>query len=142
MIPALSFACDCDAGPLYKGFPLNEDTGYAAKEFDTYAPTPGLNWEESSDFWFMDAYQKGWVIKSSPKNPKTGAIILFRKKYNIGVGIVREVTGKGIIFEAFNDHHKLTSYAANFDSLVPTFQFLGYIWPEKEQLTTQQTLIL
>ena len=142
MIPALSFACDCSSGPLYKGFPLNEDTGYFAREFDKYAPMPGLDWEEISDFWFMNAYQKGWVVKSSPQSVRPGAIILFSKKYHIWVGIVREVTSNGIRFEAFNDQNKITSYEANFDSLVPKFQFFGYIWPEKQQTNAQQKLII
>jgi len=142
MVPVLSFACDCSSGPLYKGFALNEDTGYFAREFDKYAPNPGLNWEEASDFWFMNAYQKGWIIKSSPQSARPGALILFTKKYHIGVGIVREVTANEIHFEAFNDHNKMTSYEANFDSLIPSFQFFGYIWPEKEQLTTKQRLII
>lgn len=142
MNPALSFACDCGSGPLYKGFPLNEDTGYFAREFDKYAPAPGLDWEGSSEAWLINAYQKGWVIKSSPQSARPGAIILFTKKYSIWVGIVREVTSNGIRFEAFNDQNKITSYEANFDSLVPSFQFFGYIWPEKQQSNTEQRVII
>jgi hypothetical protein len=136
MIPAPSFACDCIAGPLYKGFSLNEDTGHFAREFDKYAPAPGLDWEGSPDTWLGNAYQKGWISKSSPKSARPGAIILFMKKYSMWVGIVREVTANGVRFEAFNDQNKVTSYEASFDSLVPNFQFLGYIWPEKQQSKT------
>lgn len=142
MIPALSFACDCNSGPLYKGFSLNEDTGYFAREFDKYAPAPGLDWDETSDFWLINADQKGWVIKSSPQSAKPGAIILFTKKYSTGVGIVREVTSTGIRFEAFNDQSKVTSYEATFDSLVPSLHFYGYIWPEKQPFNAEQKLII
>lgn len=142
MIPTLSFACDCSSGPLYKGFPLNEDTGYFAREFDKYVPAPGLDWEGTSLEWYMNASQKGWIIKSSPQSVRPGAIILFMKKYSIWVGIVREVTPNGILFEAFNDQNKITSYEASFDSLVPNFQFIGYIWPEKKQDTTRKRLVL
>lgn len=142
MIPTFSFACDDSTGPLYKGFPLNEDTGHFAREFDKYASAPGLDWTEEADFWFMDAYHKGWVIQSVPQQARPGALILFARKYSIGVGIVRQVTATGISFEAFNEQNKITSYEANFNSLVAKFQFYGYIWPEKQQLLTKQQLII
>ena len=73
---------------------------YALREFDKVAPTPGVNWfvEDAQD-WLARAQRDGWVVKSKPAEAVNGAIIVGYNEGLAWVGVAREVTDQGLIFE-------------------------------------------
>jgi rhodanese-related sulfurtransferase len=136
-----AFACaSCSgAGPQYKGHSLADASGYFAKEFDKLAPEPGMGWDNEPNIWFPSAFEKGWVVKTSPKDAKSGALVLgFDQSHNIWVGIVREVNDGKIIFETLDDKGKVVRNDADAEVLKKTFNFIGYIWPERVKDNVQQ----
>lgn len=138
-IPAAAFAdCGCTSGNSYKGFPLADDTGYFAREFDKTAPAPGIDWTGGAEVWLGSAGEKGWVVKMSPQAATPGALILgFDQDSHVWVGIVREVTADTIRFET-KDKGKIISHNADAGTIKSEFRLLGYIWPQRAGYTVQQ----
>jgi hypothetical protein len=137
-LPSTLFAAcgGCTSGALYKGFELREDTGYFAREFDKFAPAPGINWSGQADEWLGGAFQNGWIVKTSPASAKTGAIIVGVNQPNVfWIGIVREVTSTSVIFDAFGSDKKLIQKTVDFEILSPSL--IGYIWPERQEDAAQ-----
>jgi len=127
-----SLACDCDDGPLYKSFPLSQDTGYFAKEFDKNIIPLGIDWTGDSNSWISNARLKEWVIKTSPEQAKIGALIIGHQyPTGVWVGIVRNVSDSTVSYEAFNDKNKPVLIVKDFNSLKSSL--LGYIFPEKQK---------
>lgn len=127
-------ACEsCKTGPLYKGFSLQDDTGYFAQEFDRFAPAPGIDWDGNAELWFANAYEKGWAVKSSPWSAKVGSLVMgFDQRHNVWLGIVRAVdqNAKVITFATW-DKGKSVLHTATAGALQKDYQFIGYIWPER-----------
>lgn len=128
------FACDscAEEGPQYKNHSLEQAPGYFAREFDKFAPKPGMDWDGEPNTWLGSAYQKGWVVKTSPEAGKAGALILgFDSSHVVWVGIVREMNGTTIRFDHFDDKGKIHQVTTTTDSIAKQFNLLGYIWAEK-----------
>lgn len=88
--------------------------------------------ECSVDVWFPTAYDKGWVVKTSPKDARPGALVLgFDKSHDVWVGIVRSVSEGRISFETLDGKGGVVQNNADPDSIKRDFGLIGYIWPEK-----------
>jgi hypothetical protein len=118
---------------LYKGLPVTQPSGYFAKEFDKAAPSPGYDWGECLvDIWLSAASDKGWVVKTSPKDAKPGALILgFDQTHKVWVGIVRTASDGKIDFETLDDKGKVVQNNADPETIKRDFGLIGYIWPER-----------
>jgi len=117
---------------LYKGLPVTQPSGYFAKEFDKIVPSPGMDWGECLvDIWFASAYEKGWVVKTSPKDAKPGALLLgFDQAHNVWVGIVRAANDGKISFETLDGKGKVVQSNTDIETIKHDFGLIGYIWPE------------
>jgi rhodanese-related sulfurtransferase len=137
-----AFACaSCSGGgPQYKGHSLADAPGYFAREFDKVAPAPGMDWEdEVLSIWFPGAFERGWVVKTSPKDAIPGALILgFDKSYNVWVGIVREVDAGKIVFETLDDKGEAVQNYADVSTMKQKVSLIGYIWPMRVKDNAQK----
>lgn len=108
---------------------------YALREFDKIAPVPGVNWfvEDAQD-WLARAQRDGWVIKRKPSEAIPGSIILGFHEGLAWVGIAREVTDKGLIFETvMGGDGTPARYWINFSDLAAAIHFKGCILPLRNQ---------
>lgn len=106
--------------------------GYAAKEFDKVAPSPGINWDGPTAKWPDQASKNGWIVKTSATDAKSGSIIIgSNEKNNVWIGIVREINDTGIRIETFDPQNRQMQKTINYDSLVSEYKLIGYIWPER-----------
>ena len=118
---------------MYKGLPANQPSGHFAKEFDQFAPSPGMDWGECQlAIWLAEAHVKGWVVKTSPKDAKPGALVLgLDKSNNAWVGIVRTIDDGKITFETLDAKGKAVQNNVDPETLQRDFGLIGYIWPER-----------
>jgi len=81
-------------GPYYKGFPGGYCTEYAARIFDQYAPSPGVNWRGNAQNWYTNASLAGWVVTNNPRDPRLsrGTIVVWSGGNWGHVAIVWSVT--------------------------------------------------
>ena len=104
---------------------------YALREFDKVAPAPGVNWfvEDAQD-WLSRAQRDGWIVKHKPSEAVNGSIILGYHDGLVWVGIAREVTDKGLIFETvMGGDGKPGRYWMKFSELSTSIHFKGCILP-------------
>lgn len=120
------------ADEWYKNFYSNGWFGtYALKEFDKIAPAPGVNWfvDDAQD-WLARAEREGWVVKRKPAEAINGAIILGYENNLVWVGVAREVTDKGLIFETvMGNDGKPARYWLEFPQVIQQVHFKGAILP-------------
>ena len=106
---------------------------YALREFDKIAPAPGVNWyvEDAQD-WLSRAQREGWVVKRKPSEATIGSIIVGYNEGLVWVGIAREVTEKGLVFETVTGgDSKPARYWMKFDDVLNLIHFQGCILPER-----------
>lgn len=106
---------------------------YALREFDKVAPTPGMNWfvEDAQD-WLARAQRDGWVVKSKPSEAVSGAIIVGYNEGLVWVGVAREVTDQGLIFETvMGSEGKPARYWMKFSEIDKLIHFKGSILPQR-----------
>lgn len=119
-------------GPLYKGYPMAQASGFFAKQFDKVAPKPGMDWDGEPNTWIAGAVTNGWVIKTSPQDAKPGALIFgFTQNKDVWVGIVQEVNGGEIKFDTLDTKGRVLHNSATPESIKAEFNLIGYIWPER-----------
>lgn len=120
------------ADDWYKSFYSNGWFGtYALREFDKVAPPPGVNWyvDDAQD-WLARAERDGWVVKRKPVEAIPGSIILGYENNLVWVGIAREVTNKGLIFETvMGGDGKPARYWLEFPQVMEQVHFKGAILP-------------
>lgn len=116
----------------YKNFYADGWFGtYALREFDKIAPAPGVNWfvDDAQD-WLSRAQREGWVVKYKPAEAMNGSIILGYHDGLVWVGVAREVTDKGLIFETvMGGDGKPARYWIKFTDIAATIHFQGCILP-------------
>jgi len=106
---------------------------YALREFDKEAPVPGVNWfvEDAQD-WLARAQREGWEIKYKPSEAVNGAIVLGYQEGLVWVGIAREVTDKGLIFETvMGGEGNPARYWMKFTDISSSIHFQGCILPRR-----------
>jgi surface antigen len=106
---------------------------YALREFDKVAPIPGMNWfvEDAQD-WLARAQRDGWVVKSKPSEAVSGAIIVGYNEGLVWVGVAREVTDQGLIFETvMGSEGKPARYWMKFSEIEKLIYFKGCILPQR-----------
>lgn len=106
---------------------------YALREFDKVAPTPGVNWfvEDAQD-WLARAQRDGWVVKTKPSEAVNGAIIIGHHEGLAWVGVAREVTDQGLIFETvMGSEGKPARYWMKFSEIDKLIHFKGCILPQR-----------
>ena len=106
---------------------------YALREFDKVAPTPGVNWfvEDAQD-WLARAQRDGWVVKTKPAEAVNGAIIVGHHEGLAWVGVAREVTDQGLIFETvMGSEGKPARYWMKFSEIDKLIHFKGCILPQR-----------
>lgn len=106
---------------------------YALMEFDKVAPAPGVNWfvEDAQD-WLPRAQREGWVTKSNPAEAVSGAIIIGYNEGLVWVGVAREVTDQGMIFETvMGGDGKPARYWMRFSEIDNSIHFKGCILPQR-----------
>lgn len=104
---------------------------YALREFDKVAPAPGVNWfvEDAQD-WLARAQRDGWVVKHKPSEAVNGSIVLGYKDGLVWVGVAREVTDKGLIFETvMGGDGNPARYWMKFSDINTAIHFQGCILP-------------
>ena len=104
---------------------------YALREFDKIAPVPGVNWfvEDAQD-WLARAQREGWVVKNKPAETLNGSIIVGYHEGLVWVGVAREVTDKGLVFETvMGGDGKPARYWMKFADLAASIHFQGCILP-------------
>jgi hypothetical protein len=104
---------------------------YALREFDKVAPAPGVNWfvEDAQD-WLARAQRDGWVVKRKPSEAVNGSIVLGYKDGLVWVGVAREVTDKGLVFETvMGGDGKPARYWMKFSDINTAIHFQGCILP-------------
>lgn len=106
---------------------------YALREFDKVAPPPGVN-------WFVDyvqdllprARREGWQVKNKPSEAVNGSIIVGFDEGLDWVGIARDVTDKGLVYETvMGGEGKPARYPMTYDEVARLIHFQGYILPER-----------
>ncbi len=106
---------------------------YALREFDKVAPTPGVNWfvEDAQD-WLARAQRDGWIVKTKPSEAVNGSIIVGYHEGLAWVGIAREVTDQGLIFETvMGSEGKPARYWMKFSEIDKLIHFKGCILPQR-----------
>jgi hypothetical protein len=106
---------------------------YALREFDKIAPVPGVNWfvEDAQD-WLARAQRDGWEVRHKPSEAISGSIILGYHEGLVWVGIAREVTDKGLVFETvMGGDGKPARYWMKFADLAAAIHFQGCILPQR-----------
>ncbi len=106
---------------------------YALREFDKIAPVPGVNWfvEDAQD-WLARAQRDGWVVRHKPVEAVNGAILVGYNEGLVWVGVAREVTDKGLVFETvMGSDGKPARYWMKFSELATAIHFKGCILPER-----------
>ncbi len=106
---------------------------YALREFDKVAPAPGVNWfvDDAQD-WLARAQRDGWIVRNKPSAAVNGSIIVGYHEGLVWVGIAREVTDKGLIFETvMGGDGKPARYWMTFSELVSSIHFQGCILPQR-----------
>jgi len=106
---------------------------YALREFDKIAPVPGVNWfvDDAQD-WLNRAQREGWVVRRKPSEAINGSIIVGYNEGLAWVGIAREVTEKGMLFETFTvAEGKPARRWMNFDEVLNLIHFQGCILPQR-----------
>lgn len=106
---------------------------YALREFDKVAPTPGMNWfvEDAQD-WLARAQRDGWVVKNKASEAVSGAIIIGYNEGLVWVGVAREVTDQGLIFETvMGSEGKPARYWMKFSEIEKLIYFKGCILPQR-----------
>ena len=104
---------------------------YALREFDKTAPPPGVNWfvEDAQD-WLARAQREGWVVKHKPSEAVNGSIVVGYHEGLVWVGVAREVTDKGLVFETvMGGEGKPARYWMKFADLSSAIHFQGCILP-------------
>lgn len=107
---------------------------YALREFDKTAPPPGVNWfvEDAQD-WLARAQRDGWVVKYKPSEAINGSIIVGYHDGLVWVGVAREVTDKGLIFETvMGGDGKPARYWMKFAEIASVIHFQGCILPQRQ----------
>ena len=116
---------------MYKGFAEASPEGYAAKEFDKLAPSPGVDWQGRPEDWPELAVRHGWRVETVPTAAKTGAIIIAVDRTGRAlVGIIRAVNDTGICFETLGQHKQSMQKTVEYQSIKDGYKLIGYIWPE------------
>lgn len=106
---------------------------YALMEFDKVAPAPGVNWfvEDAQD-WLPRAQREGWVTKTKPSEAVNGAIIIGYNEGLAWVGVAREVTDQGMIFETvMGGDGKPARYWMKYSEIGKLIHFKGCILPQR-----------
>lgn len=106
---------------------------YALREFDKVAPAPGVNWyvEDAQD-WLARAQREGWIVKKVPSEAVNGSIIIGYSEGLVWVGVAREVTDKGLIFETvMGGDGKPARYWMKFSDILNSIHFQGCILPQR-----------
>lgn len=107
---------------------------YALMEFDRIAPAPGVNWfvEDAQD-WLGRAQREGWVVKTKPEEAVSGAIVVGYHEGLSWVGVAREVTAEGLIFETVmgREGNPPARYWIRFSDINKIIHFKGYILPQR-----------
>lgn len=131
---AVEAAAPVPSDGKYKNFYSDGWFGtYALREFDKVAPTPGVNWfvEDAQD-WMARAQQDGWVVKTKPAEAINGSIIIGYHEGLAWVGVAREVTDQGFIFETvMGGEGKPARYWMKFSEIDKTIHFKGCILPQR-----------
>lgn len=128
--------CEASGGAdgRYKNFYSDGWFGtYALREFDKVAPVPGVNWyvDDAQD-WLSRAQRDGWVVKQKPGDAVNGAIIVGYHDGLVWVGIAREVTDKGLVFETVTGtDSRPARYPMKYADLPSLIHFQGYILPQR-----------
>ena len=106
---------------------------YALREFDKVAPPPGMNWyvEDAQD-WLARATREGWVVKEKPSEGVSGSIVVGYHEGLVWVGVAREVTDQGLIFETvMGGDGKPARYWLKFSEMAEKIHFKGFILPQR-----------
>lgn len=120
---------------MYKGFAEASPEGYAAKEFDKLAPSPGVDWQGRPQDWPELAVRHGWRVETVPTAAKTGAIIIaVDRTGRVLAGIIRAVNDTGICFETLGPHKQSMQTTVEYHSLENDYKLIGYVWPEHAAL--------
>lgn len=106
---------------------------YALREFEKIAPPPGVNWfVDYAQDWLPRAQRDGWLVKNKPSEALNGAILVGYDEGLVWVGVARDVTDKGLVFETvMGGEGKPARYAMNFDEVMRLIHFKGCILPER-----------
>lgn len=133
---------------LYKGFPQDWHLAYFLKEFDKIAPAPGVNWTYGTSKrnsgpqtieWVVAAKEKGWIVQSSVRSLKVGAMAISRNddKKTVRIYIVREVHDWGFLGSCISSKTgepiDVNVYFSQLLSNEEGYTFKGYIWPERQK---------
>jgi len=59
-------------------FPSGYCTWYAASEFNSKAPEPGINWNGNAGDWYFRAMDKGWLTSPFASAAEVGALIVWQ----------------------------------------------------------------
>jgi peptidoglycan DL-endopeptidase CwlO len=130
----------------YKGFPEGYCTYYAAKQFDSVAPSPKTNWHGNAGDWLNNAGRAGWATSINPRDAKTGALIVWQNGDFGHVGVVTGADRNNVYVSEMNwgkivdkanakteNFNKVTSISLPFSNLSrrPNYSFAGYIFPQR-----------
>ncbi len=133
-IPSVGATAQAKVEGKYKNFYSDGWFGtYALKEFDKIAPAPGVNWfvDDAQD-WLPRAQRDGWVVKNKPAEAVNGAIIIGYNEGLAWVGVAREVTDQGLIFETvMGGDGKPARYWMRFSEIGTLIHFKGSILPKR-----------
>jgi hypothetical protein len=112
----------------YKGYKDSWWGTWMLREFDKYAPDPGVNWHGSMFDWILNAEKAGWRVSTNCPDAKIGAILVRgdRVKDQAWGGIIRQITNGNITYEDRTGLHTIAI------SELPDKNFIGYIFPERQ----------
>jgi surface antigen len=137
----------------YKGFPAGYCTNYAARVFDSFAPSPKQNWRGSAEQWIVAAGNAGWRTSADQNAAREGAIAVWDGggfgHVAIVKGIEKDASG-GVLtidvsemnwgrftdaansvtenFGKVNSRRIATTGLSRSDG---SYRFLGFIFPER-----------
>ena len=134
-------------------FPQGFCTWYAAKQFNTVAPEPGVNWSGNANTWYANATAKKWDGSTNLQSSMKGAIIVWGGGLIGHVAIIDSTFSGGINVSEMNYGQALTGFndakspnyakTTNFGKVTKAsltwgqvanrsgMPFVGYIYPSQ-----------
>lgn len=112
----------------YKGYKDSWWGTWMLREFDHYAPAPGVNWRGAMTDWVANAEKTGWQISRNHQDAKIGALLVRgdKEKDRAWGGIVRQIKTDTLTYEDRSGLHTIPI------ADLPAQNFIGYIFPERQ----------
>lgn len=130
-----------DTGELYKDLPLTWYPVYALREFDAFAPAPGVDWPTGPvnkktppviKDWLAAAQKQQWLTAKTLAAAEIGALLVLSDSYGTYLGVVTELHPSYLCYKMPNVEGLPSRFRLAFaDKDTGGYRLEGLILPRK-----------